>query len=379
MTGITDMHKAIPPDHERQGRLPALSRRKLLWAAAITGLMAISGCATTEGGEEGPVSAAAATSAAAGPSGGRAEPITIYSGRNANLVGPLIDRAKAVTESGIQVRYGSTSEMAATILEEGRNSPADIFLAQDAGALGAIAREGMLAALPTATLGKVDSRFRSTADVWVGLSGRARVVVYNTDNVTVEDLPRTIQGFVDRRWKDRLGWAPTNGSFQAFVTAIRVSQGDVAALAWLRGIVANNPTVFPKNTPIVEAVISGDIDAGFVNHYYLLRQLADRSNVPARNHYLSGGDPGALINVAGAGILTTSAAYPGALAVVDFMLRDEAQRYFAESTFEYPLVAGVEAAPGLPPLDSIETPDLDLSDLEDLAGTLRLLQDAGVL
>ncbi len=341
---------------------PALSRRRLLSAASITGLLAIAGCAGSTSVES-----------------DRSEPITIYSGRNENLVGPLIERARAAIRSDIAVRYGSTSEMAATILEEGNNSPADLFLAQDAGALGAIAREGMLVALRAATLKMVDSRFRSAEGLWVGLSGRTRVVVYNTDNVTAADLPQTIQGFTDRQWKDRLGWAPTNGSFQAFVTAIRVSQGDPAALTWLRGIVANNPTVFPKNTPIVEAVITGDIDAGFVNHYYLVRQLAERPNVPARNHYLSGGDPGALINVAGAGILTTSTDYDRALAVVDFMLTDESQRYIAESTFEYPLVEGVEAASGLPPLASIETPDLDLSDLEDLSGTLRLLQDAGVL
>lgn len=372
------MKVTFPRDVDRQSRPPALSRRKLLSAAAITGMMMIAGCSSTSESDGQGASTGAASSGAATPAGGSGR-LTIYSGRNENLVGPLIERAEAVTGSGIQVRYGSTSEMAATILEEGRNSPADLFLAQDAGALGALAGEEMLAELPAATLDRVAPRFRSRDGFWIGLSGRARVVVYNSDNVTSGELPPTIQGFTDARWKDSLGWAPTNGSFQAFVTAIRVSQGDESALEWLRGIVANNPVVFPNNTTIVEAVISGDIDAGFVNHYYLLRQLADRPNVPARNHYLSGGDPGALINVAGAGVLTTSTEYAGALAVLDFMLADEAQKYFAESTFEYPLVGGVEAAPGLPPLDSIQTPDLDLSDLEDLSGTLRLLQDAGVL
>jgi iron(III) transport system substrate-binding protein len=355
-----------------------LSRRQLLATGTITTLAVLAGCGGAH--EEAAPSAkveSTPASATPGPSGGGK--LTIYSGRNENLMAPLFERLRPTAGLDVEVRYGSTAEMAATILEEGSNSPADLFISQDAGALGALAREGILAPLAAATLETVDPRFRSPEGLWIGLSGRARVVVYNTDNLTETDLPSSIHGFTDEEWHGRLGWAPTNGSFQAFITAIRATEGDAAALGWLRGIVANDPVVFPKNTPIVEAAITGDIDAGFVNHYYLLRQLADRPDVPAKNHFLKDGDPGALVNVAGAGILASSGRAAAALEIVDFLLGVEAQRYFAESTFEYPLIAGVEPSPGLPPLDTIGTPDIDLSEINDLAGTLRLLQEAGVL
>jgi iron(III) transport system substrate-binding protein len=304
---------------------------------------------------------------------------TVYSGRSENLVGPLMQVVLDRTGLDVAVRYGSTSEMAATILEEGLNSPADLFFAQDAGALGALAREGLLAPLPSRILSRVPDRFRSPAGEWVGLSGRARVVVYNTDLLKEGDLPDSILGFTDERWLGRLGWAPSNGSFQAFVTGLRVQLGEEAAREWLEGILANAPAVFPKNTPIVEAVITGEIDAGFVNHYYLMRQLAERPDVPAANYFFTDGDPGALVNVAGVGILQTSKHKEASIELIEFLLSDETQRYFADATFEYPLVDGVAAHAGLPSLAEIETPSIDLSDLEDLRGTLDLLQDVGAL
>ncbi len=355
-----------------------LSRRRLLATGTVTALTVLAGCtgAREEADPSAEVESASYSAIPRPDDGGK---VTIYSGRNENLMAPLIKQLQPTVGFDVEVRYGSTSEMAATILEEGSNSPADLFISQDAGALGALAREGILSPLAATTLETVDPRFRSPEGLWIGLSGRARVVVYNTDNLAEADLPTSIHGFTDEEWHGRLGWAPTNGSFQAFVTAIRATEGDTAALDWLHGIVANDPVVFPKNTPIVEAAITGDIDAGFVNHYYLLRQLADRPDVPAKNYFLKDGDPGALVNVAGAGILASSGRATAALEIVEFLLGVEAQRYFADSTLEYPLIAGVDPSPGLPPLDTIGTPDIDLSDLDDLAGTLRLLQEAGVL
>jgi iron(III) transport system substrate-binding protein len=214
----------------------------------------------------------------------------------------------------------------------------------------------------------------------VGVSGRARVIVYNTEKVQAADLPASILDFTDPKWKGRLGWAPTNGSFQAFVTALRELRGEDEARAWLEGVKANEPTVYESNDAIVAAVIAGDIDAGFVNHYYLLAARSEAgSDVPAENHFFAGGDPGSLVNVAGAGILTSAPNPAGAQAFVDFLLSENAQRYFAEETYEYPLIEGVPVDERLTPLEDIESPDLDLSDLADLEGTLRLLQETGVL
>lgn len=306
--------------------------------------------------------------------------ITLYSGRGKSLVGPVIEKFQTSTGIEVRVKYGDSAEMAATILEEGRRSPADVFYSQDAGALGALATEDLLATLPAEVLDRVDARFRSPSGTWVGTSGRARVVAYNTDAVAVDDLPSSILGFTDPAWKGRIGWAPTNGSFQSFVTAMRVDLGEDAAEDWLRAIIANEPRVYPKNSAIVAALGDGEVDVGFVNHYYLFRFLSERGeSFPVRNYYPTRGDVGALINVAGVGMLGTSRNSEAALQFIQFLLGAEAQQFFADETNEYPLIDGVHANPALKPLAEIDTPEIDLSDLSDLKGTLELLQKVGAL
>ena len=306
--------------------------------------------------------------------------LTVYSGRSKTLVEPLIERFRAATGLKVAVEYAGTSELAATILEEGDRSPADVFFAQDGGALGAIAAAGRFAKLPDALLERVEARFRSTDGLWVGVSGRARVVAYDSRVLTPADLPTSILGFADPQWKGRIGWAPTNASFQAFVTGFRILKGDAAAKAWLEGIQANEPKAYEGNDAVLAAIAAGEVEVGFVNHYYALRQAAEQGETyPVFNWFMSGGDVGALINVAGAGILKTAPNPDAARAFVDFLLSDESQHYFAEETFEYPLVAGVPADPRVVPLAEIDAPDIDLSQLADLSATLRLIQEAGVL
>lgn len=305
--------------------------------------------------------------------------LVIYSGRNESLVGPLIEQFEADTGIKVEVRYGDTTEMAATILEEGQNSPADIFYGQDAGALGALGRAGRLVPLPEETLNKVDPKFRSREGNWIGTSGRARVVVYNTDKLSEVELPDDIFGFCDPEWQGRIGWAPTNGSFQAFVTALRVTEGEDRAREWLQCIQANEPQVYPQNTPIVAAVGAGEIDVGFVNHYYLFRFLSEDPNFPARNYSPRAGDTGAMLNVAGVAIIDSAANRAEAQIFVDYLLGQKAQEYFNRETNEYPLSATVETNPILTPLSEINVPDIDLSALEDLDGTLQLLTELGIL
>jgi iron(III) transport system substrate-binding protein len=305
--------------------------------------------------------------------------LVVYSGRSEELMKQLFEQFEQQSGVDLAVRYGDTAELAATLLEEGDNSPTDIFFAQDAGALGALAAEGRLARLPDSVLERVEPQFRSPQGVWIGTSGRARTVVYNSDELGERDLPASVWGFTEAKWQGRIGWAPTNGSFQAFVTALRKLEGDQRAREWLEGILANRPTAYRDNTAIVEAVAAGEVDVGFVNHYYVLRLAREHgTEFAARNHYLTAGDAGALINVAGVGLLVSSKNQQ-ALGLAEFMLSAPAQRYFAERTLEYPLIDGVGADQALPPLDSIAGPKLDLSDLSDLRSTLELLQEVGVL
>ncbi len=340
------------------------------------GVLAVAGCAQAVSQEE----TKSGESASGGEASSGGGSLVIYSGRNQELVGPIIERFEEESRIDVEVRYGDTAELAATILEEGENSPADMFFAQDAGALGAVADEEILRELPGEASEQVEERFRDPDGRWVGVSGRARVVAYNTESLSEGDLPASILGFTDPEWQGRIGWAPTNGSFQAFVTALRVIEGEEVAREWLEGIQANQPREYDNNLPILEGVASGEIEVGFVNHYYLFRKLEDEGEgFGARNYYPQNGDPGALVNVAGIGILNTTDNSEESEAFLDFLLSEEAQQYFADETYEYPLVEGVPINEELTPLSEIETPNIDLGDLDDLEGTLDLLRETGVL
>jgi iron(III) transport system substrate-binding protein len=309
----------------------------------------------------------------------RIKELTIYSGRGEDLVSPLFERFQEDTGIELKVRYGKTAELAATILEEGSNSPADLFFAQDAGALGALSKEGRLIRISDTLLQNVESRFRSPKGEWIGITGRARTVDYNIKLVEKEELPDSIWGFTDPKWGDgKIGWAPTNGSFQSFVTAFRVLEGDDRAREWLEGIMANEPQVYPKNTPIIDALGRGEIHVGFVNNYYLHRFQAEDPGFPVAHHYTKG-DAGSMINIAGLGILGTAKDKGLAERLIEYMLSEDAQLYYSTETYEYPLAQGIKVVGPQKPLSEITTPDLDLSNLDDLKGTLDMLQEVGAL
>jgi iron(III) transport system substrate-binding protein len=306
--------------------------------------------------------------------------LVIYSGRSESLVGPLIERFAEETGIQVDVRYGGTPEVAATLLEEGEHSPADLFFAQDPGGLGAVANAGLLAPLPEAITGQVEAPFRSPEGLWVGVAGRARVVVYNPGVLTPDDLPDTMEAFTDPVWAGRMGWAPTNASFQAMVTAMRVTWGEEKTRDWLEGMLANEMVVYEGNAPIVEAVANGEIDLGFVNHYYLYRFLSEQGeSFQARNHFMADGGPGSLVMVAGAGRLASGPHEANALRFIEYLISPEAQEYFTTETNEYPVIEGVAAPEGLPPLEELGAPEIALTELADLQGTQRLLQETGVL
>ena len=306
--------------------------------------------------------------------------LTVYSGREEEFVGPLFEQFE--TDSGIEldVRYGDSAELAATIMEEGESSPADVFMSQDAGSLGAVADEGLFAEIDGSILDRVDERFRSSEGLWVGTSGRGRVAAFNTDELSDEDLPDSIFGFTDPEWKGRIGFPPTNSSFQAFVAGMIATEGEETTRMFLEDLVANDPKLYEDNDATTRGIAAGEIEVGFVNHYYQFEIAAEDGEIPVANHFFTGGDPGALVNAAGAGILASAANAEGAEQLLDYLTGDEGQTYFSEETWEYPVVDGYEPSVDLVPLDEIESPDIDLSDL---AGTLEpaldLLAEVGLL
>ena len=317
---------------------------------------------------------------AAGCGGGDGDPLTIYSGREEELVEPLFERFTEETGIEVEVRYGESAELAATIAEEGENSPADVFFAQDPGSLGSV--ESQLAALPQETLDRVGERFRDEEGRWVGTSGRSRVLVYNTEALGEGDVPDSVAELLDPKWKGRIGIAPTNASFQAFVTAMRLTEGEDATKQWLTDLKQQQPKEYESNAPIVEATARGEVDLGLVNHYYLYLVKEEQPDAPIANHFLAAGDPGALVSVAGAAVLASSDQSDDADRFVEFLLSEDSQRFYVDQAeeAEYPLVAGIEAKEGLPALDDLEGPAVDLSSFgAELEATVELLRETGYL
>jgi len=322
-----------------------------------------------------PVGSASANSSAAPASGS----VTVYSGRSESLVKPILDMFTADTGIKVEFRGGDSGALGAQLLTEGDASPADVFFSQDAGALGAVSKEGLLEPLPTSLTSKVPATFAATDGTWVGVSGRVRVVLYNP---TLAPTPPTnIDEVVDPQWKGKIGFAPTNASWQSFVTALRVVRGEDGAKSWLEKFAANEPTPFDGNGPVRDAVNAGQVALGLINHYYVFEKISKEGAdaVVAKNHYLTNGDVGGLINVAGVAVLESSDNKPAALALVEYLLSDKAQKYFAEKTFEYPLISGVEPVVDVPELDSLNPPDIDLSDLDSIEKTQDLLAEVGLL
>lgn len=307
--------------------------------------------------------------------------VVLYSGREESLIGPLIEIFTEQTGIEVVVRYAGTSELAAQLLEEGGRSPAGVFFSQDAGALGALSKEGLFVTLPEDITSQVEAAFSSTDGSWVGVTGRARVVVYDSEVVTADQLPTNIDELVGPEWAGKLAIAPGNASFQSFVTAYRVLRGEGAADQWVSGLNTNDPQSFDKNSAILEAVNDGIIPVGLTNHYYWYRLAAERGveNMRAQLHFTEAGDPGSIVNVTGAGVLASQATDADAYELVRFLVSDVAQQYFVDFTYEYPLVPGIEAPAGIPLLSDLVVDNLDLSDLSTLLETQSLLQRYGLI
>ena len=305
--------------------------------------------------------------------------LTVYSGRDEELIEPLIDMFTKETGIKVKVRYGNTAEMGAQLLEEGEGTPADVFYSQDAGATGALANADLLAPLPTNTLEKVDVRYRPTAGAgWVGVTGRARVIVYHPD--LVADPPAGVVDLTDPAYKGMVAWVPSNASFQAFVTAMRVKLGEDGARSWLTAMKANGVKSYESNGDVLDAVNAGDVPMGLINHYYWARTLPELgSDLKAKLIFPKGDDPGALINATTVAITKNGADNPAAQQFVDFLLSPKAQTHFVTATFEYPLVKGVADPAGVPPLAELEGLDFNLNELESIEATQALLGDLGLL
>lgn len=307
--------------------------------------------------------------------------LVVYSGRDEELVGPVIEDFEEQSGVDVEVRYGNSAELGAALLEEGGNTPADVFFSQEVGAVGVLSDADLLSPLPAEVVDLVDDRFAPDEGTdWVSVTGRSRVLVVNPD--VVAEVPDSIEDLTDPQYAGEIGWAPSNASFQAFVTAFRVSQGEDAASEWLDAMIENDPQTFESNGDVLEAVNSGEVGVGLINHYYWARmanEVGGGENMASDLVFLQGEDPGALVNATAVAITAKGEDNPAALEFVEYLLSEEGQTYFVESTSEYPMVEGVADPEGLPPLEQLAGPQLDLADLDSLEATITLLTDKGLL
>jgi len=307
------------------------------------------------------------------------DPLTIYSGRDEALIGPLLEQFAEANDVDIDVRYGETADLALLIAEEGDNTPADVFLSQSPGAVGFLANEGLLGRLSADELSAVDARFESDDGRWIGLSARQRVLVYNEELVDEADLPESVLDLTDETYSGDVALAPTNGSFQDFVTAMRQIEGEDVAAQWLSDMQANGSPTYADNSSIVDAVARGEVPMGLVNHYYNFRKLEEDPDAPSSNYVFPNGDVGSLLIASTASILAGTDKQDEASMFIDYLLSDDAQQFYSDETFEYPLTEGAEPSADLPPLESLETPDIDLNDLGSLQETASLIEESGLL
>ncbi len=310
-----------------------------------------------------------------------AQSLTIYSGRSKALVEPLIRKFEEEHGIRMHVRYGSSTQLAVALLEEGRRTPADVFWAQDAGALGAVHRGGMFQRLPESKLDLLPDRLHNSEGTWIATSGRARVMAYSTTRVDTTRLPESVYGLTDSWWQGRVGWAPSNGSFQSFLTAMRLLEGDDKTLQWLRRMKDNNTESYINNSALLQAISAGEIDIALTNHYYLFRFRENNPDYPVKQTYFDSGDPGNMVNVAGIGMLKTASNKDAAITFIEFLLNEENQQWITDNVHEYPVLDQVRIDHERSSLRDIQdlSPSLDMDELSDLEQTLNLLRRAGLL
>jgi iron(III) transport system substrate-binding protein len=361
----------VPARRSDTGSRPT-HRRPWRGASALVtaAVLALAGCGGTQGAPQAEVSGDAPAE----------DELVVYSGRNKVLVDPLLRDFEARSGIKVFVRYGDSAELAAQLAEEGERTKADVFFSQDAGALGALSRAGRFDRLPPTVLDRVPAAYRAADGSWVGTSGRVRVLAYDPRQVSSGQLPDSVFDLTAPAWRDKVGFAPTNASFQAFVTGMRLIAGEDRTRQWLTGMKANRMKPYDNNVRVLEAVDRGEIAIGLINHYYWYEKVAEvgKEKVNARIAFLGDGDPGALVNVAGVGVLAGTDKQDGAGRLVDFLLTEPAQRHFAEQTAEYPLAAGVRPRADLPRLASLDSPEIDLSRLDSLQQTLDMLREVGL-
>lgn len=300
--------------------------------------------------------------------------LTLYLGRGEGGLYENVLQAieKRNPDLNLGIRRGPTAALANTIVAEAKAGVkrADLFWAVDSGAIGLVSDSGLAQPVPGDLSAQLQPQFRYKD--WAPVTGRIRTIPYNTSRLSKDQIPTSIMEIADSDLS--IGWAPAYASFQSFVTAMRILQGDDKTAKWLKKIKKRAKT-YAGELGVVMAVERGEVDIGFANHYYTLRL---KSGKPDANLDLAftQNDAGCLVNASGILALNSD---PLATNFMRYLLSKEVQSYLAREAYEIPLVNKVEQPEGLPSLSSIKPPKIDLTQLADLKPTINLMRSNGVL
>jgi iron(III) transport system substrate-binding protein len=301
--------------------------------------------------------------------------LVIYSGRGQVLIQKLVDDFEAESGIKVNVRYEkSTQALASRLLSEKDQTQADVFFAQDSGYLGALAKKGVLEKLPENVLTTVEDYNRDSNGFWVATSGRARVLVFDPRKYQESDLPDSLAELTNPKYAGIVGWAPSNASFQAHISALRHLWGEEKTKSWLESMAKIQPRVYPKNSPQVRGVSSGEIGIGWVNHYYLHKLQASDPKLEAKNYsFRAEGDAGNLMMLSGVGVVKGAKNKDAALQFVNYLLSPKVQERFTSELYEYPTHPKVKAHSDLPAI-ATRMVRVDQQHLADVGPTLELLR-----
>ena len=307
--------------------------------------------------------------------------VTVYSGRSENLIGPLLEAFACETGVAVETRWGSSTDLALLLAEEGDRTSADVYMSRSPGPVGFLESRGLLGTIDAGVLDLSAEQNRSKSGTWVGFSGRKRVLVHNLDAVAPGDLPRSVFDLTDERYRDRVAIPATNGSFLDWFTVFRDQHGTDVATEWLDDMVSNGARYYPNNRSIVEAAGRGEIDMGLVNHYYQYQEAAAAgADHRAANHDFDDDDIGSLLIITAATITAASENPEEANELIAYLLSEPVQHYLTTETLEYPLAADVTPAAVLPPLKALEIGTVDLDALGGgFEESIAIVEASGIL
>lgn len=313
-----------------------------------------------------------------------AEEVTVYSARNEQLIKPLFDAY--TKETGVEIKFITDKEgpLMARLKAEGKNTPADMLLTVDAGNLWQAADEGLLRPLKSRVLdANVPAHLRDPDGEWVGLSVRARTLVYNTSKLKPSDLS-TYEDLATPKWKGRLCLRTSKKVYNQSLVAMMITEyGEGKTEDIVTGWVNNQATSpFPDDTKAMEAVAAGQCDVTIVNTYYFGRLMEKNPSLPLAifwpNQTLKNKAAGVHVNVSGAGVTKYAKNPAGAQKLIEWLSSDKAQNLFADVNMEYPVNPKVKPDPKVAAWGSFKPNLINVKEAGSLqAKAVKLMDRAG--